>query len=352
MNVEKQIAKLESLLGRIRRNAELPRAAAPAAAVLGRLAEDTVPHSAMPSTARVDVLHDPGGAARPVEMSALARGTAAPTVSTDFEEMDMMDAELVEVGADGAAVAEDFGAEEASLDAPPVAEDDEAVPESAPRPAAHAAPAGAHLEPPVKTPPPESGRQAVMQVPSPSVSYQDEVEEADLGGAADVDSLLEADLSGGPISKAPAGMPTMEQLGDIVELEGADAPAALLELAVTAAPRVEEAPLDELELALPGQTFGGGYHAELAPPPGAAADLERHRQQMDSHAAAPASIEPTSFATSASIPAAAGAISGGPLVVERPLLDSQHTAQMILAAPPKMPETFLELLDASLGLRG
>jgi hypothetical protein len=340
VNVEKQIARLESLLGRIRQNAALPRAAGGAVAAAPSpgepVREEPVPFSAMPATARADVPEASPPAA-----------VAEASVSTEFEEMDMMDAELVEVAPEGAAP--ELPAEEADLGADLVAVEEEPVPESAPR-AAPAFAGEADLEPPVKTPPPESGRQVMMQPPSPSVSYQEEVEEAELGGAADVDSLLEADLSGGPISKAPPGMPTMEQLGDIVELEGADAPAALLELAATGSQQEEEAPLDDLELALPKQEFGGGYSAELPPPPDAAADLERHRQAMERQAA-PATSE---FAVLASIPAGAPsvpAISATPLVVERPVLDVPQAAQIIVAAAPKIPDTFLELLDASLSLR-
>jgi hypothetical protein len=352
LNVEKQIAKLESLLGRIRRNASLPRPAAVALAPApAALAEDTVPQSALPPTARVEAPLEIAAVARPPELGEVAPVEAVAEVSTsvEFEEMDMMDAELVEVGAGGAPVEADLGAEAASLEAEIVPVEDEAAPESAPRAAAQAFGGEADLETPVKTPPPESGRQVVMQVPSPSVSYQEEAEEAELGGAADVDSLLEADLSGGPISKAPPGMPTMEQLGDIVELEGADAPAALLELSVTAAPRVHEEPLDDLELALPKQEFGGGYDAKLAPPPEAARDLELHRQDMERRLVPAAHEAP--FAVSAPPPMPA-AVSAGPLHVARPPLDVPHPAQMIVVPSPKMPETFLELLDGSLGLHG
>ncbi len=182
----------------------------------------------------------------------------------ELEEIDMMDAEIVEL-AEPTTAARTL---DADLDG------EEPVPESAPRPA-HALRDEAEHEAPIKTPPPESGRQIMAPVApaAPAVAYrEDEAEEADLGGGADVDDLLQPDLSGGPIPKAPPGVPTMEQLGETVELEGADAPGARLELA--ALPEADEKPdaLDELELSLPRQEFSGGYHADLAPPSDVQAD--------------------------------------------------------------------------------
>jgi hypothetical protein len=292
--------------------------------------------------------------------------------TAELEDLDMMDSEIVELGAEAAqaapageiqeasldleaSIVEETGAEmlEAELGAPL----EESVPESAPR-AAAAAPAAAtdfEMEP-LKTPPPESGRQIVAPVQAPAVAYQDEAEEADLSGGGDVDSLLEPDLSGGPISKAPPGMPTMEQLGETVELEGADGPAAALELEALPVPAIEEAPLDEMELDLPKQEFSGAYDSSLAAPANAAADLARHRQEQADAAktgtpvsisAPPSPSAPTAEAAARAVPAPIAA----PIVVARPPLDVMHTAEVVAATPAKAPETFLELLDQSLSLK-
>jgi len=189
------------------------------------------------------------------------------------------------------------------------------------------------------------------------VTYQEEAEEVDLGGGGDVDALLEADHSGGPISRAPPGRPTMEQLGDTVELEGADAPAAELELLMPS-PEHEAVP-DELELSLPRQEFAGGYDSSLSPPSRAAADLERHRQDDVGTSAPPQSLAepmamsampPTELAPVQPPPPAAPPVVVSPLVVERPQVSALHTAEVIVAKPVKLPETFLDLLDGSLRL--
>jgi hypothetical protein len=421
VNVEKQIAKLESLLGRIKRNAEKgrPHAVAAPQPSVARAVMEEPPHSALPPTARADVTASPvmpaavstppapvvARPAAPVVAApepVVAARTPAPVVAapaaepvgaadaaasgTEFEEFDMMDAEIVELGG----AAEEAPAQEiqeASLEleasiteeeAPAELEADfgdaveESVPKSAPRPAVQAiAEAELDLEPPVKTPPPESGRQIVAPIQAPAVTYQDDGEEADLTGAADVDSLLEPDLSGGPISKAPPGMPTMEQLGDTVELEGADAPAARLELAVQPLPVIAEPELDDMELELPKQEFSGAYDAKLAAPATATADLERHQRVQDAAAAARAPVPEQISSPAASLHAAppapvmampapamtppagptAPAAPAAPVVVERPPLDVMHAAEVVPAAPAKTPETFLELLDQSLSLK-
>jgi spore coat polysaccharide biosynthesis predicted glycosyltransferase SpsG len=54
---------------------------------------------------------------------------------------------------------------------------------------------------------------------------------------------------------------------------------------------------------------------------------------------------------SAAAPSPPQAISAaGPTLVERPAVDVP-AAEVIAASPQKIPETFIELLDASLGLR-
>ena len=361
MNVQEQIAKLESLLDRIRRKAAEPRPDAGVAATPSaeQHAEEAAPMtSGSPPTARVETPMPASVRPHPTPAAGTpaAREEEAPTA--EVEELDMMDSEIVEIGA---AVPASPASEATELDI------DEPVPESAPR-AAHGLAAEADLEPPVKTPPPESGRQVMAPVPQvppiaphAPVTFHDErreaepaehaepaeIEELDLTGSADVDALLEPDHSGGPISRAPPGMPTMEQLGETVELEGADAPAAEIELQAPHA--ATEAPLDELELSLPRPAFSGGYDATLAPPPGAAADLERHRQEEIrlTAAAAPQSLaEP--MAMSAMPPTEVAP--ERPIVVERPPTATLHAAEVIVEKRQALPETFLDLLDLSLRL--
>jgi hypothetical protein len=49
-------------------------------------------------------------------------------------------------------------------------------------------------------------------------------------------------------------------------------------------------------------------------------------------------------------PPVAPPVSAQPLVVERPPLRTLHAAEVIVGKPARLPETFLELLDASLRL--
>ncbi|HVU03106.1 MAG TPA: hypothetical protein VHE30_15200 [Polyangiaceae bacterium] len=354
MDVQEQIAKLESLLGRIQKNAAKPRPAAAAAptttaasVVAPRPApEELPPLSHSPPTARVDQGIVP--MARPTPDTGIA--AVQPEASAEVEELDMTDAEIVEIdGGGGPPPIEE-------LDLQPVPAD-EPVPESAPR-AAQALADEADLEPPVKTPPPESGRQIVAP-PAPAVAFkEEEAEEADLTGGSDVDDLLQPDHSGGPISKAPPGMPTMEQLGETVELEGADGPGPALELQVAEAVDDEIAP-DELEFAPPKKEFHGGYDHALAPPASAASDLERMREADPTSLPAPASLAEPGSPSLAGMPAVRAAIAPAPVaapapveptVVARPPVDAPHAAEVVVAKPVKLPSTFLEILDLSLGL--
>jgi len=331
LNVQQQIAKLESLLGRIQRNAASgrPHAGATAAGESPALAEPSPP-SALPLTARAAMPSPEPPVAEPPR-------SAVVTASVEVEEIDMMDAEIVELGAE----ASETGGEESDLEA------DfgglEPIPESAPRPAAQFDADELDLEPPVKTPPPESGRQFVTPAPGSSSAFAGE--EADLGGA-DVDALLETDSSRGHISKAPPGGPSMEQLGETVELEGADAPDASLDLEPVTEDAIEEVPPDELELSLPKQGFRGAYDEHLSPPAEALADLDRHRREIAVEAKPQVAPAPASPAISARPEPPAS-----PIVVERPASAATHVAEVVMAKPTSLPSTFLELLDVSLSLK-
>lgn len=337
MNVQDRIQKLESLLGRIRTNGARARVRASVGAV-----EDAA--VAAPSFPAPVSLEPPLASERPEPPPDI---DVAPA---EIEELDMMDVDIVELGEDAAAATSAAPADDASLESL-----DEPIPESAPRAASPAY----DEEPPVKTPPPESGRQA-------TVASWDEPTAADENFGDD--DGLEADLSGVQMSdRAVAVGPTMEQLGETVELEGADAPPAVLELDAPVAAGDQDVP-DELELPLPEQGFPGAYDGALSPPAEASADLERHaapearsvdiaeetrnlgaaRDATLADAVAPpvASLSPNSLVDVSAQTVRASR----PILVQRPEVESAHAAEVIVDKPQKTPETFAELLDASLEL--
>jgi hypothetical protein len=343
VNVQRQIARLESLLSRIQRNAAKPRADVPRAGA--------APESG-PATDRNDV----GFEQRPTTPPA---GPSPADTGVDVVELEMSDEEIVEIAVDepmeeiatAGSTEVAAGVERAAPLANELSE--EPAPESAPRPAAQVA-EEAELEPPVKTPPPESGRQVVA---SP-IGVSGEAEFNDASARAS----FEPDLSGGPISQSKGDEPSAAQLGETVELEGEGVPAARIEL--LSAPMGipdpgAEIPTDELELSLPQQQYGGSYDKDLAPPSRAADDLARHRAQLE-RAQRPPTEPPVSLATPPSMDFAepkiavvsspAGGETTSPVVVSRPALGDVQVAEMRKSAAAELPSTFLELLDASLSL--
>jgi hypothetical protein len=218
-------------------------------------------------------------------------------------------------------------------------------------------------EVPIKTPPPESGPQAA---PTPSLGAPP---------APDVDQLLEADIAvptGSPDDLVPpfdsleqpfgtrppppASGPTIEQLGQTIELEEAPGPELELDRPLTAA-SAPAAP-DELEASLPAQQSEGAYHEALMPPPQAERELEAHRErhvEPQPAAAMPSAIPELSLAAApplATMPAASSAAAGTtmPELVQRPPLSAESvmTVRGVPARPE--PQTFLQLLDASIAL--
>jgi hypothetical protein len=353
-DVQQQIARLESLLSRIRTNAAKTRVpAAAAAAGPSELDDYAAAPDSGPATDRSDAAEEQASASRTVPPAPIEE------IPVEVEELDMADAEMVELSVDAPDAVEASGAESSEEVPAPLANElvEEPVPESAPRPAAQAV-EEADLEPPVKTPPPESGRQVVA---SPvGITGEMELDGSDAAG-------LEPDLSGAAISQAPSDEPSVSQLGETVELDGADGPPAKIELlsAPMSLPAEEQVPADDLELALPQRQFGGGYQADLAPPSRAAEDLARHREQSavtrnpptepPTSLTSPAEAEPAVLAA----PVAAIAMNkvvapqepaASPLIVERPSLGSMPVAEMRRSAPATLPDTFVELLDASLSI--
>jgi len=215
-------------------------------------------------------------------------------------------------------------------------------------------------EVPLKTPPPESGPQAAM-VPMPAPA------------APDIDELLEADIL--PVGGVSNAVPTAEQLGQTIDLDEARGPHLELDQPVAAA--VAEPAAEELEVTLPGRQFGGGYQADLMPPPEARADLDAHLQRESEEAIPPPpeslaqmpSLQPD--ARTSGLFAATGAASVGtespaeavstvtieaptttefaPELLARPDVGATPIAKFVRAPAPR-PSTFLELLDSSLAL--
>ena len=220
-------------------------------------------------------------------------------------------------------------------------------------------------EVPLKTPPPESGPQAAAALPSGI--------RAPL--SPDLDDLLEADIL--PAIGLNVALPTVEQLGQTVELEDAPGPSLELDHPApfnVAEPLPDELPGEELEVTLPARDFAGGYQDDLMPPREARHDLAAHlqrtgegrvaspapesRQQYTEAGsrgfaplATPSNVTTDSYSESISTvtvdaPAAAGF---APELLARPELSPGPIAKFIRVEAPR-PSTFLELLDASLAL--
>jgi hypothetical protein len=219
-------------------------------------------------------------------------------------------------------------------------------------------------EVPLKTPPPESGPQAAMALP---VGIHAPL-------APDIEELLEADIL--PVGGVSAAVPTTEQLGQTIDLEEGRGPHLELDSALAQpAPLQEELPNEELEVTLPQREFGGGYQADLMPPPEARQDLDAHLQRHGDEALPPESLAqypsqqpeaaPQAFApvivpsNVSRDPYAQNApmvtveappnAEFAPELLARPDINPGPVAKFIRAETPR-PSTFLQLLDASLDL--
>jgi hypothetical protein len=221
-------------------------------------------------------------------------------------------------------------------------------------------------EVPLKTPPPESGPQAAMALP---VGIHAPL-------APDIEELLEADIL--PVGGVNADLPTTEQLGQTIDLEEARGPHLELDSALAASPPVhEERPNEELEVTLPRREFGGGYQADLMPPPEARQELDAHRQRFGEESVPPPpeslaqypsqqpaphtdgfapQLAPTSLSTdsysenvSTVTVDAPPNTEFAPELLVRPEIAAGPVAKFIRVESPR-PSTFLEMLDASLVL--
>jgi hypothetical protein len=143
----------------------------------------------------------------------------------------------------------------------------------------------------------------------------------------DVDQL-EADLDG-----PPSLGPTAEQLGETIELEAPRGPELEIDVTVVSEAAVTVEAAEELEVTLPRASMPSGlYDVNVtAPPPEPVVTLEAPPQ-------APAAV--TQPAPASDQPDRTHA---------RPAVGATDVAQVSLV-PQSAPRSFVELLDASLGL--
>jgi hypothetical protein len=166
---------------------------------------------------------------------------------------------------------------------------------------------------PVQTPPPESGPQEALPATGLEAPRLPDVEE------------LEADLSG-----PPSLGPTAEQLGETIELEAPHGPELEIDITVTEAEPELPAPAEELEVTLPRPSLQSGlYDVSIAAPP--SVDVP----EREVHVAV-------------TVPAVASGAEG-PERVARPALGATDVAEVRFGTRAAE-KSFLELLDASLGL--
>lgn len=180
----------------------------------------------------------------------------------------------------------------------------------------------AEREIPVKTPPPESGPQEAL----PATGLE-------AARTPDVDQL-EADLD-----SPPSMGPTAEQLGETIELEEPRGPELEIDVTVEEEPAAASVAVpEELEAALPRPSLQSGLYDVTAPPPAAypepvLADEPPSVQAPAAHQTVPVEV-----------PAATG-----PERTVRPAFGATDVADVRLGAAAS-PKTFVELLDASLGV--
>ena len=233
LSAQEKIGRLEGLLARIKRNAALPRPA--------RVAAST-------PAVEVDEPVDEQELAAQTPAPALAEVEASVDVEVEVEVADDIEFDEVDIGE-----IEEEIEEEVSIEV--------SEPSAAARPPEL---------------PPTGPRAAAAGLGEPT--YDEEP------GEEPLEAELPSGSDAGAIAAGHAGGPTMAQLGETVDLAGADASTADLELDTAHA---EALPTKEkMEAALPRGEFHGAYDESLAPPPEAAQELEAHRQRQEAKAAA------------------------------------------------------------------
>ncbi|MEZ4230315.1 MAG: hypothetical protein R3B89_14175 [Polyangiaceae bacterium] len=233
------------------------------------------------------------------------------------------------------------------------------------------------------TPPPESGQQPASQ--RDGAVSQSALEEAlvrestiahEIPEATDVDDLLEADVVPAPrVQQARPEMPTLEQLGQTVELEPSLGDGDL-ELDPTASKEVQESqgprvrftpppPTEELEMALPSRP-SGAYDINLKPPPEVGEELaelrrreaereERHSAPVHEAVSPPGEVEVSEQAEPAeplpdAMRAAVSASSSPEVLARKEVVVSDSIVERKDTMPSPRSATFVDWLNASLSL--
>jgi hypothetical protein len=190
------------------------------------------------------------------------------------------------------------------VEEPPASSSRSKVAESLDQAIANAAARPDELEVPIHTPPPESGPQ-----------------EAVLPAGIEAPRVAEFDDASGIVSPSSHG-PTPEQLGETIELEGADGPEIEIEVAgVTEPEPAPVRPADELEVTLPRAEMPSGTY------------------DMSASEEAP---------IASSLPTTRGS-EPPPEILMRPAIENSEVTHVIRVSA-KAPENFAALLDGALEL--
>ncbi|MGC4090266.1 MAG: hypothetical protein QM756_20775 [Polyangiaceae bacterium] len=388
--MESRLQKLEALLGRVRQRASLARGAAPAPVVATPTAPprmapppEPVPEASIPTAPPPAVSLQPAARSLPVQApesgwpDAPSQPAAAVLEVVDNPPLETLGEEdLLEIPSDMLESVPPSGGVHAREDEPPASSQRPKAEHLDDLEQASAALASEEdgREVPLKTPPPESGPQAAPPpgMGAPPLPQVDQLLEADLMPpppvAASAEPLptpfdsLEQPFGSRP--PPPASGPTVEQLGQTIELEEARGPELELDWPM---PTATPLPLDELEEPLPPQAAAGGYDEALMPPPEAQQELSAHQ---DSYAEPPPVVPLQSampevafapavplhtmpaageFPSEASVQPGVASLSE---LVQRPPVATDNVVQISAVATPPAPRTFLQLLDASIALGG
>ena len=193
--------------------------------------------------------------------------------------------------------------------------------------------AGDEGDVPLMTPPPESGPQ---EAPPGGLFAP---------GVPDVDNLR---AEAPPMSQGADYGPTPEQIGESVELEERGGPA--LELDIGRARPHTMPPKEELEALLNPPPSVGIYDESLLPPPEARAELVAHDRKFAPSREGEAGAEAGNPWFSSEAPVVENDEAGPEVFM--PSLASGGAPELRLPTTSFRPQTFVELLDASIALRG
>lgn len=334
MTNERKIQSLQQLLSRVQSNVARPRPARSA----------PVPAAAIPDVVRLDGARTAIAEAKspPPPPVAAVETDDAPSIDIVVEEnIDLLDEEIIEI-TDAGSIPPPAAAAAPPVDATAIDfDEDEEAPASSRRAkvastmdealaAAAGGTAEVEHEVPVKTPPPESGPQEAAPP-------------AEALAPARVPEVRQLDDSASEFEIMPR-RPSAEQIGQTVDLGSPSR--AQLELKPASSAPPPTAP-DELEAALPKR--------EVAVAPPSAEPAKRVEVPAPAPAPKPEPVSKPAAVVPAPAPAAqpAEAAPSAPIVAEvaqRPEIAAAAPVAITTERKAFKPQTFLELLDASLGL--